>query len=64
MIYWYRNMRHEENKMRIVFYRTVLVYLLVGLVASAAVPAVAQTTSNQGIPKTGTTIQHKVEVKN
>ncbi|MGO9119587.1 MAG: hypothetical protein ACLQPD_18505 [Desulfomonilaceae bacterium] len=49
--------------MRIVFYRTVLVYLFAGLLAFATAPAVAQTTLNQGIPKTGP-VSHKGPVEN
>jgi hypothetical protein len=44
--------------MRSVFYGTVLVCLLAGLLAFAAAPAVAQA-SNQLIQKTATTIQDK-----
>ncbi len=45
--------------MRSVFYGTVLVYLLAGLVAFATAPAVAQTTSTQLMQKTAPTIEHK-----
>ncbi|MGO9119588.1 MAG: hypothetical protein ACLQPD_18510 [Desulfomonilaceae bacterium] len=50
--------------MRSVFYGTVLVYLLAGLVAFATAPAVAQTTSNKSIQKTAPTIEHKGPVTN
>ena len=49
--------------MRSVFYGTVLVCLLAGLLAFATAPAVAQT-SNQLMQKTAATIEHKGPVTN
>ncbi len=50
--------------MRSVFYVTALVYMLACLLAFATVPAVAQTTSNQEIPKIGPMMQHSGPVEN
>jgi hypothetical protein len=61
--YAHRNIGHEENEMRSIFYGTVLVCLLAGLLAFSTAPAAAETASNQLTQETAT-MGHKDQSAN